>query len=316
MCKPLMKRFSSFAKGGPYLAAALLIILAAGIEAAEQKKPAADSPAAAIHATADAFLKAFNSGDAKAVAALYTTNATSADEQGNILKGRKAIEDEYAALFKVFPGARMEIAIQAIDFPAPGLAVEDGTATVITKTGAPPTASRYTVVHVLQDDKWLMAAVRESNIEIPSNYSRLQALEWLIGKWEVKSDDTVVQFECRWIANKSFIQREYTVRKNGMATTSGMQIVGWDPQSGRIKSWSFDSSGGHGTGMWTALADGWQIDSTGVLADGTATSSREFLIRIPGENDVFGWRSVTRKAGQVALPDMAEIVLDRVTEKK
>jgi len=315
MQSPEMSRLFPTAARRPSLAVVLLLTLGVSLPAAEKKSPA-PSDDAAIRATADAFVKAFNRGDAKAVAALWTTSGTMADDRGQILKGRKAIEDEYAALFKAHPGVQMQVAVQSIDFPAPGTAVEDGIATVAPLRGAPPTASRYSAVHVLQDGKWLMASVRETQIDHPSHYARLQGLEWLVGKWEIKTGDTAARNDIRWIANKSFLQREYTVRRGGIVASSGTQIIGWDPQSGKIKSWSFDSAGGHGSGLWTATPDGWQIDSAGFLADGTPTASRDFVIRVAGEDNVFGWRSVGRKVGLESLPDTAEVVLDRVPEKK
>ncbi len=301
------------------LALCFIVLATAAVGADEPKDTKADekmADQAAIRSTADTFVTAFNRGDAKAVAALWTENGTLADERGIIFKGRQAIENEYAAFFKAQPGAKIHVGIQSIDFPAPNLAIEDGLATVAVERGAPPTAGRYSVVHVKEDGKWLMASVRESSIPIPSNYDKLRDLEWLVGDWEAKTDDTSLHTEIRWIANKSFLERKYSVEKNGIAFSNGLQIIGWDPATAQIKSWTFDSAGGYGTGLWSPAAEGWSIETAGVLPDGTPTASRDTLIRIPGENQVFGWRSSKRIAGQVALPDTEEIVLDRVSEKK
>jgi uncharacterized protein (TIGR02246 family) len=292
------------------------LIVAVSAQAADSNKAGSESDDTAIRATADAFVKAFNRADAKAVSALWTEKGTMADDRGEVFKGRKAIEDEYAAFFKEQPGAKMEVAIQSIEFATPAAAVEDGVARVLSKDGAPPVASRYTAVHVLEDGKWLMASVRESRIEIPSNYPRLQELGWLVGNWQAKSEGATVHTSIRWIANRSFLHREYTVQQDAVTTSSGLQIIGWDPQSGQVRSWSFDSAGGHGMGYWTATPDGWRIDSTGMLADGTPTSSRDFLIRLENEDNVLGWRSVGRRAGAVELPDTPEVVLDRLSEKR
>lgn len=291
---------------------ATLVTFAHAADTAKETKAAAT----AIRASGEAFVKAFNKGDAKSVAELWTENGTLADQRGVILKGRKAIQGEYAALFKQQPGAKIEVAIQAIDFPAPATAVEDGIATVITKQGTAPTASRYTAVHVKQDGAWLMASVRESSVELPSNYQQLQSLEPLIGTWESKGEGTTVSTTIQWFANKSYLKREYTVRQNGVTISSGMQIIGNDPLAGQLRSWSFDAAGGYGTGLWTSTPAGWQIQSSGVLADGTSTSSQELLIRVSDEKNVLGWRSINRKVGDVKLPDTGEVVLDRVPEKR
>jgi uncharacterized protein (TIGR02246 family) len=296
------------------LALAATLACTASLRAAEAT---ADNAAGekAIRASAEEFTQAFNAGDAKKVAALWTAGGLLNDEAGRNFKGRKAIEDEYAAFFQAHPGARIEVTIESIDFPAPNVAVEEGNGTVVFPQGGPPSSSHYTAVHTLQDGKWTMATVRESPSESSSSAARLQPLEWLIGKWQMKSESTTAISEFNFIANKSFIERDYTVRKDGAVASSGIQIIGWDPRQQRVRSWSFDSTGGYGSGIWTRTPDGWRIDTTGVLTDGTPTSSRDIVIRVPGEDSIFGWRSTNRMAGGTALPDTAEVVLDRVKEK-
>ena len=70
---------------------------------APEKAPA--SAESEIRATAAAFVQAFDRGDARAVAALWTPDGSVADDSGTIYKGRPAIEAQYAELFKQNPGA-------------------------------------------------------------------------------------------------------------------------------------------------------------------------------------------------------------------
>jgi uncharacterized protein (TIGR02246 family) len=311
-----------FSKRPPYFKAiwpaitalrlAVLIACPAGSTAT-----AADLPGeSAIRTTAEEFTKAFDRGDAKAVAALWTAGGTETDEQGAVFTGREAIEAQYAALFKARPNARIKITIQSIELPTPGVAIEDGIASITPKEGEAAPASRYRAVHILENGKWLMTSVRELPIGETGKSPQLSQLAWLIGKWEAKSGDATATSDIRGIANNTFIQRDYVNRSGEKIVSSGTQIIGWDRQLGQLRSWSFDSSGGHGTGLWSAAPDGWQIESTGVLSDGTRTSSRDFLIRVPGEDNVFGWRSSERRAGQSTLPDTQEFVLDRVPDKR
>jgi uncharacterized protein (TIGR02246 family) len=297
----------------------VILITAPCASAAEKGKDAkskdAKSADAPIRATAEAFVQAFNRGDAKALAAMWTEAGTLADDRGELFKGRPAIEKEYAAFFQQNPGAKLEIAVTSVDFPTPTMAIEDGAARVALEHAGPPVVSRYVAVHVLQDGKWLMTSVREWSIPLPASASRIEELGWLIGDWEAAVEGTKLRASFRWIADKRFIQREYTVRQQEKVSSSGTQIIGWDPQSGQIRSWSFDSSGGFGEGIWAATAEGWSIESRGVLADGTPTSSRDFLIRVAGENNVLGWRSADRTIGPFTLPDMNEVVLDKVAAK-
>ncbi len=129
----------------------LVILGSAAPAGAAEPKPNVKGDAAAIRATAEAFTKAFDRQDAKVIASLWTADGSLADERGEIFKGRKAIEDQYAAFFQAYPGTKMTVSIKSIDFPTPSMAIEDGTAQVVAPQGVPPVASRYTAVHVLEN---------------------------------------------------------------------------------------------------------------------------------------------------------------------
>ena len=73
---------------------------------AKEKSPGESPAESAIRAAEKAFVQAFNRGDAKAVAALWTIDGSLVTGQGRVLKGRQAIEDEYAAFFKDHPGQK------------------------------------------------------------------------------------------------------------------------------------------------------------------------------------------------------------------
>ena len=62
----------------------------------------------AIKQVAEAFIRAFNAGDAKAVAALYTDDAELIDEYGERIEGRPTIQDFYTALFNERKGATID----------------------------------------------------------------------------------------------------------------------------------------------------------------------------------------------------------------
>ena len=49
---------------------------------------------------AETFIRAFNAGDAKAVAALYTDDAELIDEYGERIEGRPMIQDFYSATLR------------------------------------------------------------------------------------------------------------------------------------------------------------------------------------------------------------------------
>jgi uncharacterized protein (TIGR02246 family) len=294
------------------LAAITAVLISAASASAAEEGADRMSPEAAVRASAEAFAEAFNRGDAAGVAALWTSDGSLIDAAGAVFQGRTAIEAQYAALFKKHPGARIEIAVARVEFPTKTMAIEDGFTRVASDASGTAGIGRYTAVHVLEDGRWLMAAVRESSLPPPSGDAHMNDLQWLIGVWQSKSEEGIARWTFRWIADRRFIQCDYSVEKDGRLASSGTQIIGWDPHSRQVRSWSFESAGGHRTGVWTATPDGWRIDGDGVLADGAPTSSRELLRRSPGNKEALGWRSVSRTPGSSDLSDTSEVILDRL----
>jgi uncharacterized protein (TIGR02246 family) len=291
--------------------ASLAALTASPCDAAEGAKSEAE-----IRASAKAFVEAFNRGDAKAVAGMWTTDGTLVDETGVSIRGRAAIEKAYTDFLKRNAGRKIESAVLSVEFPAEGVAVEDGVSTTTAKSGVTASVGRYTAVHVLKDGKWLMASVREAAVDQPEAVSPMLELEWLIGGWQAKRDQTVVNAKFEWLVPGKFIRRDTSVENAGIAGASSIQVIGWDAAAAKIRSWSFDSNGGHSEGLWTPSVTGWLVETQGVLASGATASSADFLSRMPGEDRVMGWRSSSRMAGGEPLPDLPELVFDRVAEKK
>ncbi len=262
-----------------------------------------------IRANAETFLSAFNKGDAKAVAALWTPQCEYVDEGGRVFRGRDVIEKEYAAFFAKNPGVRMEVSISSIKSIGDTVAIEDGTAVVKSAHNRVLSISYYTAVDVKMGDKWLMASVREHSAASHPVHASVSDLKWLVGDWTATKDSKTVEFSFRWIANKKFLELAYTARNKGAVARSGVQIIGNDPSTGALASWSFDSQGGRGHGTWQAFPNGWVIESSGMMSDGARTVSTDIVSRDGG--DGLTWHAVNRRVGGIRLPDAEAIVLKR-----
>lgn len=285
--------------------------------AAPRREPPKPAPSAAspdeqaIRATAQAFVKAFHAQDAKALAALWTANADYLDERGQRIEGRQAIEKEYAALFEKRPGLEMKLDIDSLRMLSATTAVEDGRST-LQAGGRTVSKNRYTAIHVKEGGRWLLASVRDLP-DAEDLAGGLSELEFFIGDWVARRDETTVKTTCKWAAGKRFLLRTYTATSPehpDVASRTGLQVIGWDPASRQIRSWTFDSTGGHGQGVWRRVAGGWAVESQGVLADGDPTSSTELIEQV--NDNVLGWQSVDRMAGGEPLPDTEQVVLERV----
>jgi uncharacterized protein (TIGR02246 family) len=265
-------------------------------------RPAADRSAdeAAIRANIAKFVKAYNAGDAKAVAALFAPDGQVVDKQGNTTEGRDAIARTFEGLFEESPGRRIEVSVESIHFIGAELAVEVGTTKETSAPAEPPEYDRYTVLHVKRDGKWQMALARDEEGPVATGHERLRPLAWLVGDWVDDGGSTVVSSSCRWSKDGNFLLQDFKLQVNGRAAMDVSQRIGWDPLTKRVRAWYFDSEGGYGESVWTRDGSGWIIRATGVRPDGTTASATNLLT--PAGKDGYVWRSTDRVVGDERQP--------------
>lgn len=269
---------------------------------------------AAIREAAATFEKAFDSGDAKAVAAHFTQDGEYVADDGQRLQGRAAIEEAYAKLFADNPGVKMNIQIDAIRLINANTAMEDGRASLTPAPKGATAVTRYSAVHVKEDGQWRMASVHDFNVPTPSHYGRIEDLDWLIGTWTAENKGIVFEATFEWIANKNFIEQSFVSREGKHSQSSGKQIIGWDPVNGAVVSWTFTSDGGHAVGHWVPHETGWAVETVGVLMDGTKTTAVNILARL--DDNAMSWRSVNRNVGEFRVLDTEEVILRRKADNE
>jgi len=295
---------------------AVVLLSGNALLAAEAPKKPAKAPATpadeeqAIRDAGQAMVEAFNRQDVKALGAMFTEDATYIDEDGVLYSGRKEIVDELEDYFAENKGRKLSIDIEAIQFVTPEVAVLDGISQVDPPPEGAPVAGRYSSVRVKQGGKWLVAAVRETTVEVPSNYEHLKPLAWMVGDWLDQGGDTSVRTTVHWGENKNFLIREFTLRVAGRPVISGTQRIGWDPERRQIKSWVFDSEGSVTQGLWIQEGNRWIVRSTGVMRDGSHASATSIMTKI--DDDTFTWQSVNRVSGDENLPDVEPVTVVRV----
>jgi uncharacterized protein (TIGR02246 family) len=114
-----------------------------------------------MQALVDAFVAAWNKGDAKALAALHAEGAIRASPQGQMLVGRAAIEQSFAAAFAAeLKGTKLVVTPGDERSISPDMAVSNGTWEIT--GGTPPagaaTKGTYLNVVVRQGGRWLVAS--------------------------------------------------------------------------------------------------------------------------------------------------------------
>lgn len=281
--------------------------------------PAAPAPAAvtpedkALAEPFTAFVQAYNAQDAQALAALYTEDAAVVDSSGEATRGREAIAAMYAQGFAEAPGLKIEASVETVRKLTPDVAQAEGESRLSGGgAGEAPEVSRFSALLLKRDGKWVLAELRdypapEADL---TPYDRLRDLEWMVGDWVDESDNARVTASVRWADNQSFLVRTYGVEVPGEKPKTGTMFIGWDPQTGQVKSWLFDSEGGHGEGLWTRAGDGqWVVKAHGVLRDGRPTSATQIHTIL--NKDSVKTASIDRTIGGEIAPDIPEVVMVR-----
>jgi uncharacterized protein (TIGR02246 family) len=284
----------------------LVIVGTAGTRNLYAQQPTAQSAdEAAIRQMVGSYAQASNSHDAKALAEHWSPDAVYLNRStGEDVVGREAIVEQFASLFKEDPEVKLEVAVTSIQFVSPNVAIEQGTAKILSPN-APPEEIEYSAVDIKRDGKWLLDRVTDQSKEaIPTHYEQLKQLEWMVGDWTDKGSDAEVELECNWTKNKNFLTRAFKISVDGQSEMSGMQVIGWDPAAKAIRSWTFDSDGTFSEAKWERRGDRWFVRNHGLLPDGR-TATMINVIKPVDENS-FTWQTVERTAGDELLPNIDE----------
>jgi uncharacterized protein (TIGR02246 family) len=266
---------------------------------------------AAIAANAEAFIAAFQKGDARALAAFWAPEGMYTDLTGRQLQGREAIEKAFTEFFANNKGLKVGISSESLQFITPDVAVEEGVSEVFPADGGPPSRARFHNVHAKKSGQWLLSSVKDSVSTPASNYGHLRGLEWAIGEWA--SDNTqgpVEHISLSWTETQNFIIGSFSTSVKNVSVGSAKQWIGWDPHAMRIRSWSFDDTGAFGEGTWTQEGDMWVIKSSTVLQDGKKATATYIIGH--ANADTITLASKDRTVDGNALPEIKEVKLKRM----
>jgi uncharacterized protein (TIGR02246 family) len=301
----------------------LVCVLAAVLAstAAAQQKPNKTTPAGstnpteeqAIRLLGDGFVKAYNAGDAKGVAALFAADGEIVNEAGESVHGQPSIEQVFGEIFQAHPKAKMTVSNLTGRLLNPTTAVEDGTSTVTLPSGQTIEQNRYMVVYLKQNGTWRMATARDLPNPQASAAEKIKELEWLIGDWVDESPGTLISTSYSWADDGRSILGQFRIQVGGQPAMTGEQRIAWDPQAKKIHSWVHDSEGGFAEGLWTRDGDRWLMKMTGASHDGRMASSTNVINHVA--KDRMTWQSRDRVIGDEIMPDIEPVVTVRKAPK-
>ncbi len=243
------------------------------------KRPADE---ATVQKSIQDFSRSFEAGDAVTAGRFLTSGAELVTEDGMIVRGRADIQDAFATHFAEHSRVKIENISLDIRFPSRDTAICDGVVRV-TPADSSSMIDRFEIRLAREDGNWLISMIHQW----PHERAALLDLEWMIGTWSSKQADAEVQTTYEWFGNKSYIRAHFTVRENDKSYT-GMQMIGLDPGTGRLRTWIFEAEGGFGEGV--AIQDGreWVFESATLLSTNDELQVTNVLVRIDG--DTFTWQ--------------------------
>jgi uncharacterized protein (TIGR02246 family) len=257
------------------------------------------------------FIEAFNRGDAKTVAAFWTTDANYVDQDGREYKGRRAIERMYEQVFSENKGAKLAIHVTSLKQLTPDVVLEEGITEVTPSAGGFATAARFSAVLVKKDGDWYLQSVHDAEPQPPSNAEHLDGLAWLLGDWigeNEKGESGSASYD--WAENNNFLVSKFATTVDGIPVIGGTQWIGWDAAEKKIRSWSFYSGGGFGEGVWARNGNQWTIKVTARTAEGKKVSSTNVVTKT--DNDHMTWQVTKLTVNDESLPDLKAVKMKRV----
>jgi uncharacterized protein (TIGR02246 family) len=301
------------------LALALTCTLAAGHFVAAGKRPTEVARVKADDKTtpdgkgrrAQEFIKAFESGDAKAVATFWTEKADYIDQAGHEYKGRAAIEKMYRKLFADRKGLKLKIIVLSARMVGTDTAIEDGITEVTPAEGGPSSAARFTAVLVKKDGEWYFESVRDTIPQPPSNAEHFEDLEWLLGDWAGENQKgESARASYHWAENRNFIVSSFATTLDGLPVVGGTQWITYDAVDKKIRSYSFYSGGGVGEAVWSREGDTWTIQVTARSSAGKKLTATNILTKTGP--DTATWQVTKLTVDGETMPDAKPIKMKRV----
>ncbi len=300
-----MKRSATAAIAAALLATTSLL-------AAETEK-SGDASRQAVEKLVASLASAFNHGDAKALAELWTPAGELVGFDGQRIEGRGPIEKRFAEFFAAKKKLKLALSVVSVRLLGDA-AVVDAVAEITPPLRDMPAEPRSTLVLLRRDGRWLIDSARDTLVYDPSNYRHLKAIEWMVGDW---SDETATAAEaarfhstCAWTTGKNFLIRKYNVGGTGPLAVTGTEVIGWDPRRHCIRSWNFDSNGGYGESTWRRDGDRWIVRHSGVLQDGSEHSAVHVMAQV--DDDTVTLKSQERTLSGQRQPDAKELRIHRL----
>lgn len=263
---------------------------------------------AAVRAAAVAYAEAFNAGDMEALAAQWAEQAelVEADAQ---LEGRDRIVAAIKAVRAKAPNIRMVIEVDEVSFITSGLARVSGRLGVRYRENGPMVASDFTSLRALEDGAWVLA----ESLVISTPQASLGDVGWMTGTWKGTTvGGEPLSIEVSQELDGLAVISRLTVGPAESPILTAIDVIQADAASGRLRSWTFDSSGSRAEGVLMSDGSSFNRVVEGIPAAGSgAGESRWVQVITPLDANRIAMQSIERSVDGQPLPDTDVIILTR-----
>ena len=244
---------------------------------------------------------AFNTGNAQAVVDVFLPDGELIDDSGTIHLGHQEIKALVTAFQEAYPGAKTEAQVESVRGVG-GLVLVDGTRVIADKDGKGLSVLRFATIWKKTDAGLKLASLRDVSEPLPPTpHEALEGIAWIVGEWINESGDSKVLLNYRWDDTGNFIVGDISVTAGEQVLMKSFQRIAWDASQGKYRSWTFDSDGGFGEGVWTATPNGLVMQNSAVGPDGLRGTATVKLVS--DSKDRFTFEGIHRMSEGIEAPD-------------
>ena len=244
---------------------------------------------------------ALNAGNPDAVAGVFLTDGELIDDSGTVHLGHEEIKALVKAFQETYPGSKTDAQVESVRAVA-GLVLVDGTRVITGKDGSSLSVIRFATIWKKTDAGLKLASLRDVSEALPPTpHEALEGLAWIVGEWINESGDNKVSINYRWDDNGNFIVGDINITSGEQVIMKSFQRIAWDASQGKYRSWTFDSDGGFGEGVWNATPTGLVLQNSAVGPDGLRGTATVKLVS--DSKDRFTVQGIHRMSEGMEAPD-------------
>lgn len=295
---------------GACLTAAIFGSTAPGLVAQDSQPTVAELPLASpVRERLKQYANAFNDRKLDSLGQFLASDVHYQDEtSGRTAQSANELIDLIRTAVEAEPTLKLSASVEDIKQIAPDQATVRGT-TTLTSEDAPDEVSSFEIALAKASDEWTIQSITERAIDSAESASPIESLSWLVGTWKEYAEDGL-NSRIEFLPGNRFLRRTFQMGSN--AEPIGYEMIGYDPRSNLVKSWTYFADGSFGSGHWAGEEDHWRMEMTQTLADG-GQATATCIVR-PIDQNTMTVRIISRVVNGQPLPNGKAVTLTRQTD--